>query len=243
MLERFFTIAFFITGISVAGAQNLKSPVPPTLPCGSLNENGLVIAVSDVPSSFPDQRHDSSAAVALSEGTTTLPSLESDYTNNGGGHAKLSNASAQCQHGAQHTTAAALQLRISADLWAKAGHCCPGSNPGGVVNFSPAWISNFTLPGTLGTDTWNIQLAYSITKSGISPRCDWIIDAMKQIPLSLSSNSIANDLSIAPGTHTMSVFCTAENYHVDARPGGGWDHESSATDSVQMSWTVVKSEK
>lgn len=241
-LNRPILLIVFISVASTVGAQTSKTPVPPTLSCGSLAQSSTVIAVSDSPG-FPDQRHDSSAApFPLSEGITKLPSLSSDYTNNGGGGAQLMNVFAQCQHGPSAVTNASLQVSISGTLWARAGHCCSGRNPGGVVNFGPAWTSSFVLPGTMGTNTWNIKLSYFISKSGVNAKCTWDLDARKQFPLSLSSNSTIQALSISPGTHIMSVVCRADDFNVDARPGNvGWENQSSATDSIKMSWTVVKS--
>lgn len=243
-VERPILVIVFVAAACTVGAQTSKAPVPPTLPCGSLAQNSTVIAVSDSPS-FPDQRHDSSAAqLPLTTGITAIPSLSSDYTNNGGGDARLFNVFAQCQPGFAAITNATLQVSIFATLWARAGHCCSGRNPGGVVNFAPVWTSSFVLPGTTGTDTWNIRLSYSISKSGVHATCFWNLDTSKQFRLSLSSNSIAQALSISPGTHIMSVVCRADDFNIDARPGNvGWDNQSSATDSIKMAWTVVESEK
>lgn len=240
MPNRYPLLFAVIAAVFTAGAQNAKTPVPPTLPCGSVTENGLVIATSDVPSSFPDKRYQSVAPNTLAEGMTALPALASDYPYNGDGHAKLYNVSAQCQPNSIGVTNAALQIDITASLWAKAGHCCGGFNPGGVVNFSPVWTSIFTFPGT---DTWKIQLKYYVVKSGVNPRCQWSIDGNQQFQLSLSTNSTVQALGIKPGTHVMSVACTANDYHVDARPGnGGWNHQVSATDSIQLNWTVIENQ-
>jgi hypothetical protein len=225
---------------NIAGSPDAKLP-PPTMPCGTINENSFAIAVSDDPGRA-DKRFDAKSDVTLVDGQTAMPGLFSEYTNNGGGQAKLGNASVNCSQINSQKTIASKSIAIRADLWAKAGHCCSGRNPGGVVNFSPEWTSTFQLPGAIGHNRWTVRLDSSVVKSGSKARCEWSLNGVKQSDLSASGNS-TNSVAVAPGSHAVKVSCTADDFHVDARPGGGWDHEASAKDTVNLVWTLSRTDQ
>ena len=243
MLRWLPVLLLVVASASMTQAQSSKVPVPPTLPCGSLSEHGVVIATSDVPQSFPDKRYTSDDAHPLSDGVTNLPPLASSYPFNGGGHADLQDVTANCQQILSQVTVAEISVHVNAKLSAHAGHCCSGFNPGGVVNFSPEWASTFVLPGTPASNRWNIQLAFSVAKIGAHARCQWLMDGIKQADLPISTGSKASALSVLPGNHTMDISCTADDFHVDARPGNvGWEHDASGQDSISLTWVVVKTQ-
>lgn len=238
-LGRSLLLPVFALTVSIAGAQRSNTPALPTLSCGSITENGLVIAVAGDPG-HPDNSATSTNTIQLSNGATSLPSLHKDWNGDGNGSADLNSVSANCTLVPPGVTNATVSVNITAQLSARAADCCGGHNGGGVVNFSPQWTAVFNLPPPEAGNHWLIRLSFDAVKSGVHPGCQWTMNGAKQADLPVSTSYDTSSGPVPPGNYAINVSCTADNYHVDARPPGGWGHVANATDTIKMTWTAVQ---
>jgi hypothetical protein len=143
---------------------------PISLTCGRLNPHMTATAYDDQDPGGQPKTFETNAFADVPAGQVIgWQKQGSEYHYNGGGEISISMDSSCTQLDSTRNHAAVV-VAFSTKTSALSGHCCPGQGPGGMGATDPEWINDFTLPGSVGKNKWNVSVVMSTTLAGQGAR-------------------------------------------------------------------------